>query len=167
MTLADRAFEVFMQAWYLDEMLYQVITEQSHALEHVLWSHEFQKACFNLSPTRMMKLFKSRTAHHPNACHDPTSADGWTAKARVGRKIFETNIALYKSFLADSRHSIAPAPREKSPVALKTDSNGNKLFDGAFDDQPIDPTVDSMDLVDDLLDDMLDDHQILFGAQQG
>ena len=112
-SLSEQAFWVFMQTWYMDEVLYRVITQRTHALEHITWRREFQKSLFNglceSTKKEWMPLEKN-----PGWAYDVESGDEWTTYGRKRRDDNQGLIARCKRRLADSTHGITPAPLQKA-----------------------------------------------------
>ena len=141
-----------MQAWHYDDILYRVITEESHRVEYALWYHRLRTAICNRSPEYYTKQFKDGC--YPDCVFDPTSADKWTNKGRQLREAKEFNIAFCKSHLADSRHPIARPANVKSNVARMKEQKGSEHFrflGNDFDMEPLLPTVDSTGVLNDLV----------------
>ena len=142
-----------MQAWYYDEILYRVITEETHLLEYTWWNHRLRTAMYDNAPEFYTKRFKE--GHYAGCIFDPTSADRWTDEGRETRQCREQCIADCKSLLGDSRHPIRPAALVKSGIAdLKEEEEGRenlRYLGEGFDLEPQVPTVDSMDWLDELV----------------
>ena len=151
-SLADRAFVVFVEAWYVDEILYRVITERTHSVENILWKHDFLKQYHEKCPVSAKKHVK--TWDFPGSAFDPASDDKFAPWGRKWKQIHTEAIAICRSRLVDSRHPIVPATLAKE---IDPD-HGNKLFrekktwcPEICNNMPVKPKVDSMFLLDHLL----------------
>ena len=132
-TLGDMAYQVFMQSWYIDETLYQVLTEEEHRWWHLKWRNFFEKSWIKDCP-RDYKELTSKDGYE--LTYDPNSDDGWTAIARKQKEVHEKNFLEFVNKLA--------AGEDKFKCDLKEHGKDRSY-------EPVLPETSSIDLVNELL----------------
>jgi hypothetical protein len=97
-----------MQSWYIDEILCQIISNESvnlHRLEHdrLVQKEHIEKTSEDIYEMviQMVNILREERGKHPLLIlYDPNSDDGWTDIGREAHQMRQNNISVCESMLS-------------------------------------------------------------------